>query len=154
MTNISLQEKFAPKGICFGCGCKNKEGLQIKSHVQDNLITCSWIPRKYHEAFPGVLNGGIIGSILDCHSNWAAAYHLMLSENLNHTPCTVTAEYSVKLKRPTPSNESLEIFARLSKISGNKAWINSYITVEGKTTATCSGLFVAVDETHPAYHRW
>ena len=24
-----------------------------------------------------MLNGGIVGALLDCHSNWAAAYHLM-----------------------------------------------------------------------------
>ncbi len=69
MTDISLQEKYAPKGICFGCGCKNKEGLQIKSYVKHDLIISSWLPKQHHEAFPGVLNGGIIGSILDCHSN-------------------------------------------------------------------------------------
>jgi len=154
MTDISLQEKYAPNGICFGCGCKNNKGLQIKSYIHDDLIVCSWDPQKHHEAFPGVLNGGIIGSILDCHSNWTAAHHIMLSQNLNATPCTVTAEYSVKLKRPTPSNKKLNIVAKLSKIDGNKAWVDSYITTENKISATCSGLFVAVDETHPAYHRW
>ena len=76
-SNISLQEKYAPNGICFGCGCKNQKGLQIKSYISSDLITASWNPQKHHEAFPGVLNGGIIGSLLDCHSNWAAAlpYH-------------------------------------------------------------------------------
>ena len=153
-SNISLQEKYAPNGICFGCGCKNQKGLQIKSYISSDLITASWNPQKHHEAFPGVLNGGIIGSLLDCHSNWAAAYHIMLSQNLNQTPCTVTAEYSVKLKKPTPSNVSLNIIAKLSKIDGNKAWIDSEVVANNKTCATCTGLFVAVDENHPAYHRW
>ena len=118
MTNpsLSLQEKYAPKGICFGCGCQNKKGLQVKSYIENNLIVSSWNSEKHHEAFPGVLNGGIIGSLLDCHSNWAAAYHIMLSQNLDQTPCTVTGDYSVKLKRPTPSNQSLDIIAKLSKI--------------------------------------
>ena len=153
-TPKSLQEIYAPNGICFGCGCKNSKGLQIQSHVNNSNIVASWKPQEHHEAFPGVLNGGIIGSLLDCHSNWAAAYHIMLDQNLNETPCTVTAEYSVKLKRPTPSNQTLNIVADLSKIDNNKAWINSSILINEKIYATCTGLFVAVSKDHPAYHRW
>ena len=140
-SSISLQEKYAPNGICFGCGCENKKGLQIKSYLENDLIVGSWNPQKHHEAFPGVLNGGIIGSLLDCHSNWAAAYHIMLSQKLKETPCTVTAEYSVKLKRPTPTNNSLSIVAKLSKIDGNKAWIDSHIIAEDKICATASGIW-------------
>ena len=150
----SLQETYAPNGICFGCGCKNSKGLQIQSYVNNNKIIATWEANSHHEAFPGVLNGGIIGSLLDCHSNWAAAYHIMLDQDLDQTPCTVTAEYNVKLKRPTPSNKPLDIIANLSKIDKNKAWIESSILVNNKIYATCSGLFVAVGEDHPAYHRW
>ena len=152
--NLSLQDKYAPKGICFGCGCLNEKGLKIKSYVKNNDVVAEWIPKNHHEAFPGVLNGGIIGSLLDCHSNWAAAYHIMKNQKLSSTPCTVTAEYSVKLKRPTPSDVSLHIIANLSKIDGNKAWIDAKIIANDKDCATCTGLFVAVNEDHPAYHRW
>ena len=154
MKKISLQEEYAPKGICFGCGCANKKGLQIKSFVNNDDIIANWNSDSHHEAFPGVLNGGIIGSLLDCHSNWAAAYYIMKEQNLDLTPCTVTAEYTVKLKRPTPSNISLHISANLSKIDGNRAWINAELSANDKVCATCNGLFVAVGEDHPAYHRW
>ena len=152
--NKSLQEKYAPNGVCFGCGCTNKKGLQIKSFLDDDRIIASWTPNSHHEAFPGILNGGIIGSLLDCHTNWAAAYYIMKDQNLDSTPCTVTAEYTVKLKRPTPSNASLDILANLSKIDKNKAWINAELSTDDKVCATCTGLFVAVGEDHPAYHRW
>ena len=154
MKKISLQEEYAPKGICFGCGCANKKGLQIKSFVNNDDIIANWNSDSHHEAFPGVLNGGIIGSLLDCHSNWAAAYYIMKEQNLDLTPCTVTAEYTVKLKRPTPSNISLHISANLSKIDGNRAWINAELSTNDKVCATCNALFVAVAEDHPAYHRW
>ena len=108
-TSKSLQEKYAPKGICFGCGCANKKGLQVKSFVENDHIIGKWTSDSHHEAFPGVLNGGIIGSLLDCHSNWAAAYYLMKDQGLNSTPCTVIAEYNIKLNKPTPSNISLDI---------------------------------------------
>ena len=154
MSKLSLQETYAPEGICFGCGCKNDKGLGVKSFVEGDRVLSEWLPDSYHEAFPGVLNGGIIGSLLDCHSNWAAAYYIMKDQNLDSTPCTVTAEYAVKLKRPTPSNASLDILANLSKIDKNKAWINAELSTDDKVCATCTGLFVAVGEDHPAYHRW
>ena len=154
MNEKSLQETFAPKGICFGCGCLNDKGLKIKSFINKNEIICDWKASKYHEAFPGVLNGGIIGSILDCHSNWAAAYYLMKSKNMNSTPCTVTARYQIDLHKPTPIDEELEISAYLDKIEDNKAWINAKITINTIAYASCKGLFVAVKDNHPAYHRW
>ena len=150
----SLQETYAPKGICYGCGIKNSNGLGIRSFIGKDVITASFIPKDYHSAFPGILNGGIIGSILDCHSNWTAAYYLMKSKKMTSTPCTVTARYQIDLHKPTPINEKLKISAYLDKIEDNKAWINAKITIDSSTYATCNGLFLAVKENHPAFHRW
>ena len=149
----SLQETYAPEGICFGCGSLNEKGLQLKSYVDKDGIYASFEPELHHEAFPGVLNGGIIGSVLDCHSNWAAAYFLMKDQDLNKTPCTVTANYSIKLHKPTPTKEKLNVFAKLAKIDGNKAWIDAHIEIDRIKYASCTGLIVAVDKDHPAYHR-
>ena len=154
MNQKSLQETFAPKGICYGCGCLNDKGLKIKSFINKNEIVCDWRASKHHEAFPGVLNGGIIGSVLDCHSNWAAAYFLMKHLNLNSTPCTVTADYSVKLRRPTPSNALLHINAKLASINENIAVINAFLYVKEKICASFVGTFVSVNSDHPAFHRW
>ena len=60
-------------------------------------VVAEWKPEPKYEAFPGVLNGGIIGTLLDCHCNWTAAYQLMKHAGADHPPCTVTAEYSIKL---------------------------------------------------------
>src|SRR6185295_18367430 len=73
----SLQDRYAPRNACFGCGPANEKGLRLKSRVEDGEVVADWTPEKHHEAFPGVLNGGIIGALLDCHGNWAATYHLM-----------------------------------------------------------------------------
>ena len=150
----SLQETYAPKGICYGCGIDNKKGLGIKSYVDNDSIISSFTPNEYHAAFPGVLNGGVMGSVLDCHSNWAAAYYFMETKNMSSTPCTVTAKYQIDLLKPTPIDEKLVISACLDKIEDNKAWINAKITINETKYATCKGLFVAVEANHPAYHRW
>src|SRR5262245_44941430 len=103
MEQKSLQETYAPANACFGCGPANPKGLRIRSFAQGDEVVAEWKPEPYHEAFPGVLNGGIIGTLLDCHCNWAAVWHLMQRNNMDHAPCTVTADYYIKLMRPTPS---------------------------------------------------
>ena len=101
-----------------------------------------------------VLNGGVIGTLLDCHCNWTAAYHLMKHAKEDHPPCTVTAEYAIKLLRPTPTNDSVFLSAKVVDLTDDRATIEGTLTARGKVCATCRGVFVAVEEGHPAYHRW
>src|SRR5688500_17766457 len=98
----SLQEQYAPNNQCFGCGPANDKGLRLKSHPEGDELVAEFRPEPHHQAFAGVLNGGICGALLDCHSNWTAAYHLMKRDGLDSPPCTVTADFHVKLRRPTP----------------------------------------------------
>jgi uncharacterized protein (TIGR00369 family) len=150
----SLQEEYAPKGTCFGCGPANEKGLRIRSFVSGDEVVCEWKPERYHEAFTGTLNGGIIGTLLDCHSNWAAAWHLMKSKGLDHAPCTVTAEFAVKFLRPAPSGDPVKLVAEPVEVKGDRAVIRSKLIAAEKVCAKFEGTFVAVTEGHPAYHRW
>ena len=154
MSEQALQDRYAPHNQCFGCGPSNDQGLRIKSVVEGEELVCDWTPEPHHQAFEGVLNGGIIGTLLDCHCNWAAAYHLMNAQGLDTPPCTVTAEYNIKLRRPTPTDGPVELSAQLVELDGNRARINGTLTANGRICATCDGLFVAVEEGHPAFHRW
>jgi acyl-coenzyme A thioesterase PaaI-like protein len=122
--------------------------------VEGELVVAEWTPAEHHQAFPGVLNGGIIGALLDCHCNWTAAYHLMQSKGEASPPCTVTADYSISLKRPTPMAGPVRLEAKPVEIQGDRAVIEGTLTAGGKVTATCRGTFVAVKPGHPAYHRW
>ncbi len=149
-----LQDKYAPKSCCFGCGPANEKGLKIKSIEQGDHVVAEWYPEAHHEAFPGVLNGGIIGSLLDCHSNWTAAWHLMNQAKADAPPCTVTADYSVKLLRPTPTKGPILLSAHVVESKEDRAVIDATLSAGGKVCATCRGTFVAVKPGHPAYHRW
>ena len=150
----SLQDTHAPHNACFGCGPANPKGLRIKSRVESDETVAEWTPEAHHEAFPGVLNGGIIGTLLDCHSNWTAAWHLMRKAGAEHPPCTVTAEYHIVMKRPTPTGGPLKLRAKVIESTDDRAVIEATLEGGGKVTATCRGTFVAVKEGHPAYHRW
>ncbi len=150
----SLQETYAPNNRCFGCGPANEQGLRIRSFAEGNELVCEWRPQPHHLAFDGILNGGICGAILDCHSNWAAAIHLMKQSREDTPPCTVTADFHVHLKRPTPMDAPLHLRAHVIDSSGDRATVEASLEANGKITATCRGTFVAVKEGHPAYHRW
>ena len=150
----SLQERYAPASTCFGCGPANAKGLRIRSFIEGDTVVAEWRPEPHHEAFPGVLNGGIVGALLDCHSNWTAAHHLMLASGADHVPPCVTAEYSVKMRRPTPTDGVLHLEAKVVESAGDRATVEATLAADGVITATCRGTFVAVRPGHPAYHRW
>lgn len=150
----SLQEQYAPHGICFGCGPANAEGLRIRSFAAGDEVVAEWTPRKQYEAFEGVLSGGIIGTLLDCHCNWTAAWHLMQRSGAAAPPCTVTAEYSIQLRRPTPTTGPVRLRSRVVESTDDRAVVEGSLEAAGKECATCRGTFVAVKPGHPAYHRW
>ena len=154
-SSSSLQESYSPAGVCFGCGPANPAGLRIRSFAQpDGSLSATWRAGPQHAAFPGVLNGGIIGTLLDCHGNWAAAWHLMQRDALPHPPCTVTASYAIKLLHPTPTGADLELTARVVESGPDRARVEGSLAASGKICATCLGTFVAVKPGHPAFHRW
>lgn len=154
----SLQERFAPANRCFGCGPANERGLRLRSFPAgdgpDDEVVCEWTPAEHHLAFEGILNGGIIGTLLDCHSNWTAAWHLTRRDGLDAPPCTVTADFHVTLRRPTPVDAPVRLVARAVDSDGPRVTVEATLSSGGTETATCRGRFVAVRPGHPAYHRW
>jgi acyl-coenzyme A thioesterase PaaI-like protein len=150
----SLQDHYAAQSICYGCGPANDKGLKIKSVVEGDKVVARFLPKPEHQAFPGVLCGGIIGSVLDCHCNWSGSWYLMQAQQLQHPPCTVTAEYTIQLLRPTPMDTQLTATAQCLSIEGNKVWVSAELAIDQKIYAKAKCFFVAVNEDHPAYHRW
>jgi acyl-coenzyme A thioesterase PaaI-like protein len=153
---LSLQQRYAPQTICFGCGPANPDGLHVASFADGvgDEVVAEWWPGPHHEAFPGVLNGGIIGTLLDCHSNWTAAYSLMRRRGTDKPPTTVTADYAIRLLRPTPTDGPVQLRARVVEATDDRASVEATLEAGGQVTATCRGTFVAVGPGHPAYGRW
>jgi acyl-coenzyme A thioesterase PaaI-like protein len=155
--SASLQERYAPQGRCFGCGPANADGLHVRSFPSPDdpdTIVAEWTPDTRYEAFEGVLNGGIIGALLDCHSNWTATYHLMARRGADRPPTTVTLDYAVRFRRPTPSDRPIRLSARVVESAEDRATVEATLEAGGEVTATCRGTFVAVKPDHAAYDRW
>jgi len=153
----AVQERYAPRSVCFGCGPASPGGLHLRSMEsaeRPGELLAQWQASPVQEAFPGVLNGGICGTLLDCHANWAAAMHLMRARGADHPPATVTADYEVRLHRPTPTDQPIQLRSWVAFADGERAVAEAEIRAGDQVTATFRGTFVAVREGHPAYHRW
>jgi acyl-coenzyme A thioesterase PaaI-like protein len=157
MDGPSLQERYGMHTICFGCGPSNPDGLQIRSFPDPDKpgeVIAEWVPAPRHQAFEGIMNGGIIGTLLDCHSNWTAAYHLMNQRGADKPPTTVTADYHIRMLKPTPTDGPVRLRDWVLESEDDRATVEGILEADGAITATCRGTFVAVRPTHPAYDRW
>jgi acyl-coenzyme A thioesterase PaaI-like protein len=154
MLGRALQDIYGPNSTCFGCGPANAKGLRVRSFVRGDEVVADWLPEPHHEAYAGALCGGVIGTLLDCHSNWTAAWHLMKAAGADRVPYTVTAEYTVTLLAPTPTGEPVHISARVVQTKARKAVVEAEMSSGGRVTARSRGVFVAVRGGHPAYGRW
>ena len=118
-------------------------------------MSAEWTPETHHQAWEGAVNGGILGALLDCHSNWAAALHLMRQAGGD----TLPSHGHRRVPRQAAARDALGAArSRCGRGSSSRratrATVEATIEAEGQTTATCRGVFVAVPEGHPAYHRW
>lgn len=137
----SVQDRYFSDGRCFGCGPANELGLHLRSFPGSRGLVAEWEPGQQHEAFPGVLCGGIIGTLLDCHSNWTAWWALFERDGIER-PITVTAGYEVKLLRPTPLDRAVSLYSEPIEIGEDRVKVEARLESDGKPTAEFRGLFV------------
>ncbi len=124
---------------CYGCGRLNEHGLQIKSYWDGDEAVCTYTPQPYHTAIPGYVYGGLIASLIDCHSTGtaaAAAYRAEGREMDTDPPFRfLTASLHVDYIRPTPIGVPLEVRARVKEIKGRKVVITSTLSAQGQVCA-------------------
>jgi uncharacterized protein (TIGR00369 family) len=146
----SLQETYGGHSRCFGCGPENEKGLRLRSFPEGEGAVATWQAEPHHEAFPGILNGGIIAALLDCHGAWTATWALMRAAGTETPPDVVTADLHVAYKRPAPSTEPVTLRAR--PVEQGQDWVIVEVTLEasGKVRASGRGKFVSVKQNHPA----
>lgn len=131
---------------CYGCGPENAHGLQIKSYWDGEESIADFQPQEYHLAFPGYVYGGLIASLIDCHSTGtaAAAAYRRAGRELGSLPPFrfVTASLHVDYLLPTPLGPPLHLRSRVVEIKDRKVVVETDFMAEGKVTA--KGKVVAV----------
>jgi acyl-coenzyme A thioesterase PaaI-like protein len=122
MTGDAFQD-LMPFNHCWGCGADNPDGLQLKSRWSDEdpaLAVASFHPRSGHVAGPiHVLNGGIIATVLDCHSVCTAVADAYRREGRGigdgETVWFATGTLTVTYAKPTPIDGAVELRARVAE---------------------------------------
>ena len=143
-TGSAIQDQYDPAfQVCYGCGAQNPHGLQIKSTREADEVVALFTPGPEHLGVPGVVYGGLLASLIDCHGIATGAAHFQDLEQLDHPPRCVTASLHVEYRKPTPMNgQPLELRARVVEASTRKAVVEVSVRAAGETTV--EGRVIAV----------
>lgn len=135
---------------CYGCGRLNELGLQVKSYWDGEEAVATFVPRPYHIAIPGFVYGGLIASLIDCHSTGTAAAAAYRAENrpMDSQPALrfLTASLHVDYLKPTPLGPPLEVRARVKEMKGRKVVVATTLSAEGVVCAEGEVVAVQVPE--------
>ncbi|MDD0973938.1 PaaI family thioesterase [Pseudomonas fontis] len=149
--SLSLQDLAAPQGVCYGCGTAHPNGLHLKSHWDDDGIhvVCKHEPGGEFIGWPGLVYGGLLAMLVDCHSNWTAmAYHYRAEGrepgSLPRIDC-VTGQLGLTYLKPTPMGVELVLKARVEGEVGRKSRVICEVWAGDVLTVTADSVFVRVD---------
>ncbi len=135
---------------CYGCGRLNEQGLRIQSRWDGEESVAVFTPRPEHIAIPGVVYGGLLASLVDCHSTGTAAAAKYRAENraMDTPPARrfLTASLHVDFLKPTPHGVPLEIRGRVTQMGERKVVVESRIIANGQVTVRGSVVAVLVPE--------
>jgi len=132
---------------CFGCGSLNEHGLQIKSHWHGDELVCRWRPLPHHIGHPGVVYGGTIASIVDCHSIWTALATYCRETGADiaaGTPPFVTGKLTVSYLRPARIDQVLELHSRVVDAGERRATVRCRVLQDGDECAVAEVVTVRI----------
>jgi acyl-coenzyme A thioesterase PaaI-like protein len=135
----AVQDKI-PNNHCYGCGPDNQKGLQIKSHWRGDECVCRYTPRPEQCAGPlQYVYGGLIASLIDCHSiNTALSnYYRLENREIGSSPeiWCVTGRLTVSYLAPTPIDADIEVRATIEDAGERKTRVRTRVYSDGKQTA-------------------
>ncbi len=137
---------------CYGCGYKNPQGHRFRTYYDEaagETVTC-YRPRPEHTAVPGFVYGGLIASLIDCHSSGSAAIFKMLAEGRRpgqgEAPRFVTARLEVDYLRPTPLGPELCVRGRAAEVKDRKVVVESRLFAGDQETVRGRAVLVLLPE--------
>jgi acyl-coenzyme A thioesterase PaaI-like protein len=141
---LSIQERLYPQLTCFGCGHANARGLKLRSYPRDEVVIAAFRPWPEHDNGFGFLNGGIIATVLDCHSG-AAVFHRAHQLGMDPPPGApllfVTAGLDLRYLRPVPLGQELELRAGVTEADADQVTVEAELVWDGKPRAAATTLW-------------
>jgi acyl-coenzyme A thioesterase PaaI-like protein len=136
---LSIQEALYPDIKCFGCGHANPDGFHLRSYRDDEVTVATFTPRAEHDNGFGFLNGGIITTVLDCHTAavvmWEADNRGWEADEGAPIPF-ITSGFDVRFLRPTPLGPPLLLRAEPEEVSESEVVVSAELVHEDKVRAT------------------
>jgi len=141
---ISIQRRLFPQATCFGCGPANAKGLRLESFARDGVVVARFAPWPEHDNGLGFLNGGIIATVLDCHSgaavfDEAATRDVRAGEGLPFP--FVTAGLDIRFRRPVPLGESSDLRAYVTDAGDEQMTVVAELWWDGRLRAQGTALW-------------
>ncbi len=133
---------------CFGCGTKNKNGHQLKTYWEGELTISVFRPRPEHTAVPGFVYGGLIASLIDCHSTASGSAALFNTDDKKekYYPRCVTARLCVDYLKPTPIESELKLIGKINEIKGRKVIVKTELYADNEKCAEGEAIVIKINE--------
>jgi acyl-coenzyme A thioesterase PaaI-like protein len=148
----SIQDHM-PNNVCFGCGKLNTDGLHIQSVIDGDQCVAVWQSEEKYHGWENVINGGILATLIDCHSMataLAAAYQAE-GRPIGSDPVYryATGTITVRYLAPTPNDQPITLRARVESTSGRKTRVACDVFGGGEKTAEADVIAIRVYEGEP-----
>lgn len=110
-------------------------------------LVCAFRPQ-YHVGHPGILYGGLIASVVDCHCIWTASDHAHRVAGLEMDGASrflyVTASLTVNYRKPVPIDSAIDLRARVVDFGERKAIVKCTVTSNGVVCAQAEVVAVRI----------
>lgn len=124
-------------GTCFGCGANNASGLRLEFFETDDGVEVSYTAPKHLEGAPGIIHGGIQGTLLD--------EAFCMTAHAKRGTGVVTGELTVRYLRPAPTGTPLLVRGQIVEERGRSFVIEGgiYLAATGEELTRGRGRFFA-----------
>ena len=148
MSNLDFFQDHMPGNVCFGCGRNNHHGLKISSYWQEEEAICIWKSEEKYQGWKDILNGGILATLIDCHTMCTAmaAVYRQEGRELDSSPTYRYATGTIKVKylKPTSNLHPVELRAKVLEIKGRKVVLSCIVISQGVITAEADVVAIRV----------
>ena len=144
MYNRDMTIKQPNSKMCFICGLENPVGLHLHIYeTKPGIVETSYTAPEHFQGYPGVLHGGIVGSILDEISGRAH-----MGSDPENPRFMFTAKLEVKYRRNVPVGKPLKVIGKAgkSKARSAEAWAGIYDAETNELLAEGTTLLMNVPE--------
>ena len=127
-------KEIAKYSYCFVCGDQNDNGLRIKFYTDGSEAVARYTTQEEFQGYRGITHGGILATLLD---------EIMAKAIIAEGIVPVTAEMTVRFKKPTRTGDQIQLTGRVFRKRGRMYSTEAEARREdGQLLATATGKYI------------